>query len=61
MNVRFPRRTLLALACLPPLSCHSTGTAESTNRDLHGPADVKDYIARLESPARVKGSPARSW
>lgn len=54
MNVRFPRRTLLALACFLPLSCHSTGTAESTNRDLHGPADVKDYIARLESPARVK-------
>ncbi len=27
--------------------------ASSANRDLHGPADVQDYIERLESPERI--------
>lgn len=36
---------LLAGACAAPV--------EHGNRDRHGPADVDDYIERLESPARL--------
>jgi SAM-dependent methyltransferase len=47
----FARSALLAIACTLPVACRSTG---AHNRDLHGPADVDDYIAKLESPERIK-------
>lgn len=41
---------LLALPCL----LAACASAPTPNRDLHGPADVEDYIRRLESAERVE-------